>query len=93
MDDRHYQAENLRELYEGGRGWCPSHTQNVRVTPNEVTGTSIDGKVYVAITGVERGSNQRAVAIIMGVGDDLNWVRSVVKGTAEEVRTSGTPEY
>lgn len=65
---------------------------NVRVTPDEVAGTSIDQKVYVAIMCVERGPNQRAVAIIAGVGDDINWVRQVVKNTAEEVRTSGAPD-
>jgi hypothetical protein len=67
--------------------------REVRVTPDEVSGTSIDGKVYVAIMGVERGSSQRAVAIIAGVGDDRNWVRQIVQSTAEEVRTSGAPEY
>jgi hypothetical protein len=65
---------------------------DVRATSHEVSGTSIDGKVYVAIMGVERGSNQRAVAIIAGAGDDSNWVRQVVEGTAEEARTSGAPE-
>jgi hypothetical protein len=62
---------------------------NVRVTPDEISGFSIDEQVYVAITCVERGADQRAVAVIAGVGDDINWVRQVVQNTAELVRTSG----
>jgi|GEM_PF-2971368 len=67
--------------------------RNIRISPDEVSGTSLDEKVYVAITCVERGGNQRAVAIIAGVGDDPSAVRPVVDNTAEQVRTSGTPEY
>jgi hypothetical protein len=64
---------------------------NVRATPSEVTGTSIDQKVYVAITCVER-PGERAIMITMGVGDDADWVRRVVDDTAEQVRTSGVPD-
>jgi hypothetical protein len=63
---------------------------NVQVKPDEVSGTSIDGKVYVAITCVGR-QGERAVAIIAGVGDDSAWVKRVVEETAEQVRTSGVP--
>jgi hypothetical protein len=64
---------------------------NVRVGADEVTGTSIDGKVYIAITCVGR-RGERAIAIIAGVGDDANWVRRMVDETAEQVRTSGVPD-
>jgi hypothetical protein len=65
---------------------------NVRISRDEVSGTSLDGKVYVAITCVGRGADQRAVAFIAGVGEDAAWVRQVVKATAEEVRTAGVPD-
>jgi hypothetical protein len=64
---------------------------NVRVTPVEVTGTSIDEKVYVAITCVQR-NGERAIMVVMGVGDDSAWVSRVVNETAEQVRTSGVPD-
>jgi hypothetical protein len=64
---------------------------NEHATPSEVTGFSIDGKVYVAITCVQR-SGERAIMIVMGVGDDGNWVRRMVDETAEQVRTSGVPD-
>lgn len=66
---------------------------NVRVGSDEVSGTSIDQKVYVAVTCVERGAGQRAVAIIAGVGEDSNLVRQTVTNTAELVRTSGAPDF
>ena len=78
----------MRETHNAAR----RKLSNVRVTPDEVSGTSLDGKVYVAIMGVERGHGQRAVAIVAGVGNDRNCVRQVVEGTVEEVRTSGAPE-
>ena len=65
---------------------------NVRTQPDEASGTSTDGRVYVAVTCVERGANQRAIAIIAGVGDDFNWVKQVAESTAEAVRTSGPPD-
>lgn len=65
---------------------------NVHVTPDEVSGISIDGKVYVAITCVGR-AGERAVAIIAGVGDDPSSVTRVVEETAEQVRTSAVPDY
>jgi hypothetical protein len=64
---------------------------NVSVKPSEVTGTSIDGKVYVAITCVQR-NGERAIMIIAGVGDDSAWVSRVVNETAENVRTAGVPD-
>ncbi|PLZ87645.1 hypothetical protein CEN44_17025 [Fischerella muscicola CCMEE 5323] len=79
----------MQAAQDGGR----STLGNLRILPNEVSGTSLDEKVYVAITCVERGADQRAVAIIAGVGDDVSAVRPVVDNTAEAVRTSGTPEY
>ncbi len=78
----------MQAAQDGGRG-----LGNLRISPNEVSGTSLDGKVYVAITCVERGADLRAVAIIAGVGDDVSAVRPVVDNTAEAVRTSGIPEY
>ena len=65
---------------------------NVRVSQDEVAGTSLDGKVYVAITCVGRGANQRAVAFIAGTGDDFAQVRQQVQAVAEEVRTAGVPD-
>lgn len=79
----------MQAAQDGGRRTL----SNVRILPNEVSGTSLDEKVYVAIRCVERGADLRAVAIIAGVGDDISAVRSMVNNTAEEVRTSGTPEY
>jgi hypothetical protein len=79
----------MREAENGAR----RSLGDVRVTPDEVSGFSIDQQVYFAITCVERGSDQRAVAIIAGVGDDINWVRQVVQNTTEVVRTSGVPDY
>ena len=65
---------------------------NVRISRDEVSGTSLDGKVYVAITCVGRGAGQRAVAFIAGVGEDSAWVRRVVQDSAEQVRTAGVPD-
>jgi hypothetical protein len=64
---------------------------NQQTPAGEVNGTSIDGKVYVAITCVQR-NGERAIMIIAGVGDDSNWVRRMVDETAETVRTSGVPD-
>ena len=82
------QAGCMRAAAQGARG----SLSNVRMGSDEVTGTSIDGKVYVAVTCVERGADQRAIAIIAGVGDDSNWVNQVMQNTAEAVRTSGVPD-
>ena len=65
---------------------------NVRVTATEVNGTSIDGKVYVAITCVQRNGGARAIMVVAGVGDDAGWVSRVVNETAEQVRTAGVPD-
>jgi hypothetical protein len=65
---------------------------NVRVTPSEVNGTSIDGRVYLAITCVQRNGGDRAIMIIAGVGDDSAWVSRMVDETAEQVRTAGVPD-
>ena len=65
---------------------------NVRVTPSEVNGTSLDGRVYVAITCVQRNGGERAIMIIAGVGDDSAWVSRMVDETAEQVRTAGVPD-
>ena len=79
----------MREAQSGAR----RSLSDVRVSSDEVSGSSIDQQVYVAITCVERGAGQRAVAIIAGVGDNVNWVRQVVQNTGELVRTSGTPDF
>lgn len=65
---------------------------NVRVLPDEVSGTSLDQKIYVAITCVER-PGLRAVAFIAGAGEDLAAVRTQVQSTAEQVRTAGVPDF
>src|SRR4051794_28711953 len=61
---------------------------NVRISADEVAGTSLDGQIYVAITCVARGVTLRAVAFIAGVGADLAAVRNQVQSTAEQVRTA-----
>lgn len=64
---------------------------NVHVTPSEVNGTSLDRKVYIAITCVQR-NGERAIMIIAGVGDDAAWVSRMVNETAEQVRTAGVAD-
>jgi hypothetical protein len=65
---------------------------NVRRSEPEVTGTSIDGKaVYVSITCIPRGGNQRAIMMIMGVGDNFAFTKGVVDSTADTVRTNRGP--
>ncbi len=76
---------------------CMKNAQRVSLTgiqvkPDEVSGYSIDRKVYVAITCVAR-NGERAIAIVAGVGEDSGWVKQVVEATADEVRTAGVPEY
>ena len=65
---------------------------NVRRSPDEVAGSSLDGAAYIAITCVDRGPNQRAVAFVAGVGHDPAAVRRYVEATAEQVRTAGAPD-
>jgi hypothetical protein len=83
-----------QKTYEGCmRSALTNGLVNVRRSPDEVSGSSLDGAAYIAITCVGRGPNQRAVAFVAGVGSDLALVRRYVQETAEQVRTAGVPDY
>jgi len=56
-----------------------------------VAGTSLDGSVYVAITCVGR-ANERAVAVVLGIGQNPAFVRQVVESSADQVRTAGVAD-
>ena len=70
-----------------------------RVTASEVTGYSVDGSVYVAVTCVERGGQAihpplRAMAIVMGVSaSNSKFAKGLIEDIANEVRTTGEVEY
>lgn len=66
--------------------------REIRRSNLEVAGTSIDGSVYVSITCIPREGNERAVMMIMGVGDNFEFTKSIVNSTADTVRTNRGPE-
>lgn len=65
---------------------------NIRRSALEVTGSSLDGSVYVSITCIPRGDNERAIMMIMGVGDNFAFTKTIVESTADAVRTNRGPD-